>query len=87
MLRAGLVAMTLGLAVATLLALPDLAPWWGLAGWALAGIGMGISSSTLSVLMLDLSPDDQQGRNTSHVHFPPHGKDNTKDASSTVWGA
>jgi MFS family permease len=64
-LRAGLVAMTLGLAVATLLVLPDLAPWWGLAGWALAGIGMGISSSTLSVLMLDLSPDDQQGRNNS----------------------
>jgi MFS family permease len=51
--------------VATLLALPDLAPWWGLAGWALAGVGMGISSSTLSVLMLDLSPDDQQGRNNS----------------------
>ena len=64
-LRAGLVAMTLGLAVATLLVLPDLAPWWGLSGWALAGIGMGISSSTLSVLMLDLSPDDQQGRNNS----------------------
>ena len=64
-LRAGLVAMTLGLALATLLALPDLAPWWGLAGWALAGVGMGISSSTLSVLMLDLSPDDQQGRNNS----------------------
>ena len=64
-LRAGLVAMTLGLAVATLLVLPDLAPWWGLVGWALAGIGMGISSSTLSVLMLDLSPDDQQGRNNS----------------------
>jgi MFS family permease len=64
-LRAGLVAMTVGLAVATLLALPDLSPWWGLLGWALAGVGMGISSSTLSVLMLDLSPDDQQGRNNS----------------------
>jgi MFS family permease len=64
-LRTGLVAMTLGLALATLLAFPDLAPWWGLAGWALAGVGMGISSSTLSVLMLDLSPDDQQGRNNS----------------------
>ena len=64
-LRAGLVAMTLGLAVATLLVLPGLAPWWGLAGWALAGVGMGISSSSLSVLMLDLSPDDQQGRNNS----------------------
>jgi MFS family permease len=64
-LRAGLVAMTAGLAVATLLVVPGLPPWWGLVGWALAGVGMGISSSTLSVLMLDLSPDDQQGRNNS----------------------
>jgi MFS family permease len=64
-LRVGLLLMTAGLAVATLLALPGLAPWWGLVGWAVAGTGMGISSSTLSVLMLDLSPDDQQGRNNS----------------------
>lgn len=61
-LRAGLAFMTVGLAVATLLAVPGLPPWWGLAGWALAGVGMGISSSTLSVLVLDLSRDDEQGR-------------------------
>lgn len=62
-LRAGLACMTVGLGVATLLAVPDLPPWWGLAGWALAGVGMGISSSTLSVLVLDLSADAEQGRN------------------------
>jgi MFS family permease len=62
-LRAGLACMTVGLAVATLLAVPGLSPWWGLAGWGLAGVGMGISSSTLSVLVLDLSHDDEQGRN------------------------
>jgi MFS family permease len=62
-LRAGLACMTVGLAAGTLLALPNLTPWWGLLGWALAGVGMGISSSTLSVLVLNLSHDDEQGRN------------------------
>ena len=64
MLRLGLLAMTVGLAVSVLLAVPSFPPWWGLAGWGVAGVGMGISSSTLSVLVLDLSRDDEQGRNT-----------------------
>ena len=64
-LRGGLAFMTVGLAIATLLVVPGLAPWWGLLGWGLAGVGMGISSSTLSVLVLDLSRDDEQGRNNS----------------------
>jgi MFS family permease len=63
MLRGGLACMTAGLTVATLLAVTTIAPWWGLAGWALAGVGMGISSSTLAVMVLDLSRDDEQGRN------------------------
>src|SRR6185312_6172957 len=63
MLGGGLACMTVGLTVATLLAVTTLAPWWGLAGWALAGVGMGISSSTLAVMVLDLSRDDEQGRN------------------------
>ena len=63
MLRLGLLCMTVGLAVSVLLAVPALAPVWGLVGWGLAGVGMGISSSTLSVLVLDLSRDDEQGRN------------------------
>jgi MFS family permease len=55
--------MTVGLTVSTLLAVTTIAPGWGLAGWALAGVGMGISSSTLAVMVLDLSRDDEQGRN------------------------
>ncbi len=63
MLRLGLLCMTAGLAVSTLLAVPSLPAAWGLVGWGLAGVGMGISSSTVSVLVLDLSRDDEQGRN------------------------
>lgn len=63
LLRGGLACLAVGLGVATLLAVPSLPPWWGLAGWALAGVGMGISSSTLAVMVLDLSRDDEQGRN------------------------
>jgi MFS family permease len=62
-LRVGLAFLAVGIGVSTLLALPDLTPWFGLAGWGLAGVGMGISSSTLAVLVLDQSRDDEQGRN------------------------
>ncbi|MEO5709383.1 MAG: MFS transporter [Nocardioidaceae bacterium] len=62
MLRLGLLGLTVGLAVSVLLAVPSVAPVWGLIGWGLAGVGMGISSSTLSVLVLDLSRDAEQGR-------------------------
>jgi MFS family permease len=64
-LRAGLTVMASGLAVTTTLAWTDLPVGVGLAGWAVAGIGMGLSSPTLSVLVLDLSGRHNQGRNSS----------------------
>ncbi|TDU91497.1 MFS transporter [Kribbella voronezhensis] len=63
-LRIGLVLMTLGLAVTSLLAWSD-GGWAGLIGWSFAGVGMGLSSSSLSVLTLDLSDAGNSGRNTS----------------------
>lgn len=36
-----------------------------LAGWALAGLGMGLSYPTLSVLTLRMSPPAQQGASSS----------------------
>ena len=62
-LRIGLTLMTAGLAVTSLLAWTT--GWFGLIGWMVAGIGMGLSSSSLSVLTLDLSDAGNSGRNTS----------------------
>ncbi|WP_132147924.1 MFS transporter [Kribbella antiqua] len=64
-LRSGLALMTVGIAVTSLLAWTDATPWIGLIGWSFAGIGMGLSSSSLSVLTLDLSDQTNTGRNSS----------------------
>ncbi len=61
-LRVGVGVLTVGLAGTLLLVVPGLSPWPGLLAWSLAGVGMGIASSTLSVLQLDLAPDAEQGR-------------------------
>lgn len=67
LLRWGFTALTAGLAGTTLLAVTALPAGLGLACWALAGTGMGLSASTLSVLTMNLSPDNAQGRNASAV--------------------
>jgi len=64
-LRSGLALMAVGLAVTSLLAWTDATAWFGLIGWAFAGVGMGLSSSSLSVLTLDLSDAGNSGRNSS----------------------
>ena len=64
-LRTGLAFMAIGLLVTSLLAWTDGTTWIGLIGWGLAGIGMGLSSSSLSVLTLDLSDHSNSGRNSS----------------------
>ncbi|WP_329002627.1 MFS transporter [Kribbella sp. NBC_00709] len=64
-LRIGLAFMTLGLLVTSLLAWTAATSWIALVGWGLGGIGMGLSSSSLSVLTLDLSDHNNSGRNSS----------------------
>ncbi|TDE12667.1 MFS transporter [Jiangella asiatica] len=68
-LRTGMATMTAGIAIATSLAWPDLPPAVGLTGWAVAGIGMGLTSPVLSLLILDGSDDTNQGRNVSAGHL------------------
>lgn len=64
-LRIGFGLIAAGVAGPALLSL-QLAPvWLGLSLWAVAGIGMGLSSPTLSTHLLSLSPAEFQGRYTA----------------------
>lgn len=60
--RWGFAAIGVGLVAAGATALGVIPAPLGLAGWAIAGVGIGISSSTLSVHRLDLAADAEQGR-------------------------
>ena len=69
--------------VTSLLAWTGATTWFGLIGWAFAGVGMGLSSSSLSVLTLDLSepatpaataaPPRWQARSASPRRWPISG--------------
>jgi len=61
LLFAGILA-TAGAAIA-------LPVWVAIAGWTLAGIGMGLLYPSLSVLTLALSPPSRQGRNSSALQL------------------
>ncbi len=54
-----------GIAGTALLAWPSVPPILGMLSWTVAGLGMGMVHPTLSVLTLALSPEDQQGANSS----------------------
>jgi MFS family permease len=65
LLRGGLTALAVGLAGTALLAWPAVPLLAGLAAWALAGVGIGMTTSTLSVLTMAVSDDRTQGRNNA----------------------
>ena len=64
-LRIGFSLIAIGVFGPALLSLDLTTLWAGLALWAVAGLGMGLSSPTLSTQMLALSPTTVQGRNTA----------------------
>lgn len=64
-LRCGLTFIMAGLVLTSALAWTSWPVPVGLAGWAVAGVGMGLSSPTLSVLVLEHSDETNQGRNSS----------------------
>lgn len=65
LLRIGFGLVTMGLTGAGLIVWSDVPLWLGLSGWALAGIGIGMTSGTLSVLVMTASDDSNQGRNNA----------------------
>ncbi|RDZ29676.1 MFS transporter [Lysobacter silvisoli] len=68
-LRAGLLGIALGAAAIAATLLPAAPVALGVAGWLLAGLGMGLVYPTLSVLALELSPPESQGINVSALQL------------------
>jgi len=68
-LQAGMAMIALGIAAVAALALAQAPIWFGIGGWIVSGLGMGLIYPTLSVLMLELSPPQEQGRNSSALHL------------------
>lgn len=64
---AGVVAVVLSVLAASAVTLEGVPIAVIAAGWALGGLGMGMAMPTLSVLVLDLSAPDAQGRNSASM--------------------
>lgn len=63
-----LAALGLGVVMAPVL-VAALPAWLALLGWAVVGLGIGLSFPMLSVLLLKLSPPQSQGANTSSLQL------------------
>ncbi|WP_363796766.1 MFS transporter [Lysobacter firmicutimachus] len=68
-LQAGMALLGLGVIAIGALAWAATPLALGIAGWVLAGFGMGLMYPTLSVLMLELSPPERQGESSSALHL------------------
>jgi hypothetical protein len=64
-LRAGLSGIAVGVLSAVALVAPAVPVAVVVAGWCVAGFGMGLASPTVSALVLQLSPAGEQGVNSS----------------------
>ncbi len=69
LLRAGTASIAVGILGAASLLVPAVPLAVGVAGWALVGLGMGMTYPTLSVLTLELSAPSEQGTNTSALQI------------------
>ncbi|MFF5172388.1 MFS transporter [Micromonospora sp. NPDC000089] len=67
--RLGLLGVTVGTATVALTVAPAVPVAVGVAGWAVAGLGMGLAYPSLSTLTLALSAADEQGRNSSSLQL------------------
>lgn len=69
LLRIGTACIALGVLVAGTIVAPFVPVAVALAGWAVAGLGMGMTYPTLSVLTLELSPPAEQGAGVSALQI------------------
>lgn len=59
----------IGIAVTTLVILPQMPVLLAAVGWAIAGMGMGLAYSTLALLMLETAPDGQEGVSSASLQL------------------
>jgi MFS family permease len=65
LLRTGFVLLAVGLAGTALVAVPGLQGWPSYLTWAVAGLGMGLGMPSLSVLLLEQSPEHRRGADSA----------------------
>jgi len=69
LLRIGMSMIVIGIAGVACAVSPSVPVSAGIVGWIAAGFGMGLLFPTLSVLILELSPPNRQGVNSSALHL------------------
>lgn len=69
LLRVGTASIALGVLTSAAALVPALPTAVAAVGWLVAGLGMGLAYPTTSVLVLELSPAAEQGRNTSALQI------------------
>jgi MFS family permease len=65
LLRLGFLLLAAGVAGTALVAVPALGGWPSYLTWAVAGLGMGLGMPSLSVLLLDQSPEHRRGADSA----------------------
>ncbi len=65
LLRLGFLLVAVGIAGTALIAVPGVGGWPAYVSWAVAGLGMGLGMPSLSVLLLDRSPEHRRGADSA----------------------
>ena len=69
LVRLGCVAVALGVGAVVLVLMPAVPPGLAAAAWVVGGLGMGVAMASVSVLLLELSPPQEQGANSAALQL------------------
>ncbi|WP_336208344.1 MFS transporter [Nonomuraea sp. LPB2021202275-12-8] len=65
--RTGAACVTVGIVLSVLAVLPGVSGWVAVPAWVVAGFGMGLGMTTVSITTLKLSPVNEQGANSASL--------------------
>jgi MFS family permease len=69
LVRLGCLAVSLGVGAVTLVLTPVVPPGLTAVAWVVGGLGMGVAMASVSVLLLELSPPQEQGANSAALQL------------------